>query len=160
MSFIKRNFDPKRHKQYIPRNPKKYTGSYPIICRSSWETIFCRYCDSNQKILYWNSEKVVISYKHPYLTNRNNNLPKTSRYYPDFLITVQESPTKVMKYLVEIKPFKETQPPKAGNRKSQKTRLYEKKTWAVNSAKWKAAERYCKRMGYKFIKLTEKQLLR
>lgn len=159
MSFIKRNFDPKRHTQYVPRNPSKYTGSYPIICRSSWERIFCRYCDNHQKVLFWNSEKVAIKYKHPFLRNRNG-LPRTSTYYPDFLITVQESPTKLMKYLIEIKPFKETKAPVQRRNKKLKTKMYEDKAWSINSAKWKAAERYCARMGYKFIKLTEKQLLR
>lgn len=159
MSFIKKQFDPKKHSTFTPLNTKKYTGSYPIICRSSWETIFCKYCDNNDKILYWNSEKVSIPYKHPYLTDKNN-LPKTSKYYPDFLITVQETPSRIIKYLIEIKPYKETIPPKTGGRKTPKTRLYEQKSWAINSAKWKAAERYCKRMGYKFIKLTEKQLIR
>lgn len=159
MSFIKRQFDPKRHTQFVPRNPKKYTGSYPIICRSSWEAIFCRYCDNNQKILYWNSEKIAISYKHPIQRN-SKGIPKTSRYYPDFLITVQEAPNKIVKYLIEIKPYKETVAPKARKNKKLKTRLYEEKSWKINSAKWRAAERYCKRMGYTFIKITEKELIK
>ena len=110
--------------------------------------------------MFWNSEKISIPYKHPINRDKNTGLPKTSRYYPDFLITVQESPTVVRKYLIEVKPYKETIPPKPRKNKKMKTRLYEDKSWAINSAKWKAAERYCKRMGYKFVKITEKELIR
>lgn len=159
MSFIKKQFDPRRHTKYVPVNPQKYTGSYPLIARSSWEVIFMRYCDHNPKVISWSSENVVIPYKHPF-KRTNKGLPMTSRYYPDFYLVVENSIGVIEKHLVEVKPFKETIAPKPRKNKKMKTKLYEDKTWAINSAKWKAAERYCKRMGYKFIKLTEKQLLR
>jgi len=156
MSFIKRQ--KAKYGYYNPVNPKKYVGSYPICLRSSWEKAMCRYCDYNEKVISWSSETIAIPYKHPFLRD-NKGLPKTSRYYPDFLLTVEEAPGKFVKYLVEVKPYKETIPPKVTKKKSQKTRLYESKTWAINSAKWKAAERYCRKMGYKFIKITEKELI-
>jgi hypothetical protein len=62
-------------------------------------------------------------------------------------------------WLIEIKPYKETIQPKTHGNKSNKTKLYEAKTWEVNKAKWKAAERYCRLKNWKFKILTEKELL-
>ena len=36
--------------------------------------------------------------------------------------------------------------------------LYESQMYVVNQAKWKAAEKWCKKKGYKFLILTEDQL--
>jgi hypothetical protein len=157
MNFVKKQ--KAKCGNYIPINTKKYIGTYPIRLMSSWEKIFCRYCDHNPKILSWSSEDIVIYYKHPFKRNIKG-LYMTSKYHVDFLITVQESPNNIIKYLVEIKPYKETIQPKPRKSKTLKTKLYEDKTWAINSAKWKAAERYCARMGYKFIKITEKELIK
>lgn len=144
---------------YSPRNPEKYNGSYPIIMRSSWERILAQYCDNNPNVLMWSSEKIAIPYKHPYLKD-SKGLPKTSRYYPDFIMTVKESENQIVKYIVEVKPSKQTRPPVKRDNRKPSTMLYEEKSWAVNSAKWKAAQRYCDKMGYKFKILTEKELIK
>jgi hypothetical protein len=157
MSYIKQHFDPKRHSIFIPKFPQKYGGRDKIICRSSWETIFCQWCDNNQAIVKWSSECIAIPYKHPYKKQRNG-LPKTAHYYPDFLVIIEKAGI-TRKYLIEVKPSKETKPPRNGGNKSAKTRLYEQKSWAVNKAKWIAAERYCNKMGYIFKKVTEKELI-
>jgi len=61
--------------------------------------------------------------------------------------------------LIEVKPFKQTQPPTITESK-KKSRKYvnEVMTWGVNSAKWKAAREYCKDRGFEFIIMTENEL--
>ena len=52
--------------KYKPSFPKKYKGNpNNIICRSSWERKFCRYCDLNENILQWGSEEFFIPYVSP-----------------------------------------------------------------------------------------------
>lgn len=137
-------------KNYRPKNKKKYKGQYPIICRSGWEYKFCQWCDANSNIIYWASEPLPINYIHP-LEQRD------ARYYPDFLLKVNNSQNKTDTWLIEVKPFKETQPPLKGKKKKS-TVLYEQKTWIINQAKWKSALKYCKLKGWKFKIITEKEL--
>jgi len=79
------------------------------------------------------------------------------RYYPDFLIEVKESNGKVKKYVVEVKPKKQTLPPKKKSRVT-KTYLYECRQYAVNQAKWKAASEFCLDNGVEFKIITEDEL--
>ena len=46
-------------------------------------------------------------------------------------------------YIVEVKPLKQTKPPK--KRKKTKQYIFETLTWQKNQAKWKFAEEYCAR---------------
>ena len=97
---------------YKPRNPKKYKGNINnIICRSSWETKFCGYCDLNENIIQWGSEEFFI----PYLATDG----KTRRYFPDFIIKVKENNGKVKTYVIEVKPFKQTKPPRKRKKVTQ-----------------------------------------
>ena len=59
--------------------------------------------------------------------------------------------------LLEVKPLAQTIEPK---RKKRITKQYitEVTTWAVNQAKWAAAEEYCLDRGWQFMKITEKEL--
>ena len=70
---------------------------------------------------------------------------------------MKESGGKVKKYVVEVKPKKQTQPPKKGERVT-KSYVYESVTYAVNQAKWKAAEEFCKDNGVEFKIITEDEL--
>ena len=137
--------------KFKPSFPQKYQGdANNIICRSSWERKFCNYCDTNPNILKWASEEFSIPYVSP-VDNR------VHRYYPDFLIEVRETSGKIKKYVVEVKPLKQTQPPKQGKRVT-KSFIYEAKTYAVNQAKWKAATEFCLDNGVEFKIITEKEL--
>ena len=137
--------------KYHPERPEKYVGDVRnIICRSSWERKFCRWCDLNENILKWGSEEFCIPYRSP--VDR-----KIHRYYPDFIIQVREKTGNIKKYVIEVKPFKQTQPPKKG-KKSKTTLLTETKTYAVNQAKWKAAEEWCKDRMLEFKVITEHEL--
>ena len=137
--------------KYHPQYPEKYVGdSKNIICRSSWERKFCRWCDLNEYILKWGSEEFCIPYMSP--VDR-----RIHRYFPDFIIQVKERTGNIKKYVIEVKPFKQTQPPQKG-KKSKKTLITETKTYAVNQAKWKAAEEWCKDRLLEFKVVTEHEL--
>jgi len=137
--------------KYHPSFPKKYKGDPTnIICRSSWERKFCRWCDLNENILEWGSEEFYI----PYISPVDN---RVHRYFPDFIIKVKESAGQIKTYIIEVKPKRQTQPPKTPKRKT-KSYLYECKTYAVNQAKWKAAVEFCEDRRIKFKIITEDEL--
>jgi len=136
---------------YKPSHPEKYLGnSNNIICRSSWERQFCRYCDVNPNIVKWASEEFSIPYISPVDGRRH-------RYYPDFLIEVKEKSGKLKKYVIEIKPKKQTLPP-VKKKRVTKGFILEAKTYAVNQAKWKAAVDFCKDNLIEFKIITEDEL--
>ena len=143
----------KRYKgKFKIKNPQKYKGNPTnIIFRSLMELRFMKWCDTSEKILQWNSEEVII----PYISPIDN---KRHRYFPDFLIQTEKGWT-----LIEVKPQVQTKPPKKlimENLTLKKKRRYVNavQTWLVNEAKWKAAEQICKKKGWKFQIMTEKQL--
>ena len=59
--------------------------------------------------------------------------------------------------MIEVKPKRQTQPPKQKSRIT-KGYLYEAKTYAVNQAKWKAANEWCKDRLLEFKIITEDEL--
>ena len=75
----------------------------------------------------------------------------------DNMVKLREG-DKITKYLIEIKPKKQTQSPTNHGNKKQTTILHENRTYAVNIAKWKAAKDWCDKRGYKFQILTEDHL--
>ena len=150
MNIMKRTFDPQKHILFTPMNQNKYRGELPLIVRSSWEHNFCKWCDINPSILLWSSESLAIPYY-------DEIKKKNRRYYPDFIIMVKNKENKEQLYVVEIKPFAQTHPPVRGNKK-ESTMLNEVITYQTNVAKWKAAEKYCKKYGYNFKILTERDL--
>ena len=136
---------------YKPLYPKKYRGNPSRIdYRSLWEKKYMKYCDHTASILEWGSEEIIIPYRSP-IDNR------VHRYYPDFYIKVREKSGKISKYIVEIKPKKQTKPPYG---KDKRTAAYKKEalTFAKNRAKWNAAEEFCDDRQMKFLILTEDHL--
>ena len=92
--------------KFKPKNYKKYKGDpTKIYYRSLWERRFMVYCDNNPNIIEWGSEEIIIPYISP-LDNRPH------RYFPDFYIKVRETNGKVKRYIIEIKPQKQTIMPK------------------------------------------------
>jgi len=137
--------------KYQPSFPKKYKGDPTnIIYRSLWERKFMVYCDLNEKILEWGSEEIALPYRSP-IDNR------VHRYFPDFYIKVIESSGKIKKYIIEIKPKKQTAPPPKPKRQT-KSYIYEAYEYAKNMAKWEAAKEWCLDRGYEFKVLTENEL--
>ena len=137
--------------RYIPRNIRKYRGDYKnIIYRSSWELKFMKYCDLNDSILEWGSEEVVIPYRSP-LDNRIH------RYFVDFYIKVEDASGQIKKYLIEVKPKRQTKPP-AKPKRQTKRYISEVTEYAKNQAKWKAATEFCEDRQWNFMIITEDEL--
>ena len=131
--------------KYKIKNKKKYKGNHKnVIYRSSWERKFMIYCDNHPSIVEWSSEEMSI----PYISPIDK---KTHRYFPDFVIKKLNSNNKVEILMIEIKPISQTIKPK-------KKVIKEIVRWEINNSKWKAAENFCKKYGWKFKILTEKEL--
>jgi hypothetical protein len=137
--------------KYQPSYPQKYKGDPTnIIYRSLWERKFMLYCDLNERVLEWGSEEIALPYRSP-VDN------KVHRYFPDFYIKVKESTGHIKKYLIEIKPKKQTAPPTKPKRQT-KGYIYEVYEYAKNQAKWEAAKEFCKDRLWEFKVLTEDEL--
>tara|TARA_B100002019_G_scaffold267081_1_gene257917 strand:+ start:723 stop:1172 length:450 start_codon:yes stop_codon:yes gene_type:complete len=138
--------------KFKPKNYKKYKGDpTKIFYRSLWERKFMVYCDNNDAIIEWGSEEIVIPYRSP-IDKRIH------RYFPDFYIKYVNSKGQSIREIIEVKPKAQTLPPKEQKRKTKRF-LTEIATYAVNQAKWKAAEEYCADRRYGFRILTEDHLL-
>jgi len=136
--------------RFRPKNPQKYKGDATnIIYRSTWEIKVMRYLDENPNIIWWGSEELPIPYISP-IDKRKH------RYFPDFIAKIRKSDGKVMTYIIEVKPEKQTKPPT--QKRKTKTFIQEAMTYEVNKAKWYAAEEFCKDHGWQFLVLTEKHL--
>jgi hypothetical protein len=136
---------------FKPRNPKKYKGDPTnIVYRSSWELRLMTHFDQHQDVVWWKSEETIIPYRSPVDG-------KVHRYFPDFLINTKNRQGLSETMLIEVKPKAQTVEPK---KQSTVTKRYlnEVFTWGVNSAKWAAAEEYCKDKGWKFVIMTEKEI--
>lgn len=133
--------------RYTIKKPEKYAGDpTKVIYRSLWERNAFRWCEANPKVKLWNSEDVVV----PYVSSVDKSL---HRYYVDLLIQMDNGKT----FLVEIKPKKETAPPKKPKRKTKRY-LNEQLTYIKNSDKWKAANQFAEHNGWKFQVWTEDTL--
>ena len=137
--------------KYYPSFPRKYKGDPTnIIYRSLWERKFMVYCDKNQNILEWASEEIAIPYRSP-IDNR------VHRYFPDFYMKVKEFNGKIKRYVIEVKPAKQTKPP-AKPKRQTKGYIREAYEYAKNQAKWKVAREFCADRQWEFKVVTEKEL--
>ena len=137
--------------KYYPSFPRKYKGDPTnIIYRSLWERKFMVYCDNNQNILEWASEEIAIPYRSP-IDNR------VHRYFPDFYMKVKEMNGKIKRYMIEVKPSKQTKPPTKPKRQT-KGYIREAYEYAKNQAKWKMAREFCADRQWEFKVVTEKEL--
>ena len=110
------------------------------------------YFDQNPGVLKWASEELIIPYKSP-LDGRWH------RYFPDFVIQVNNKHNIKETIVIEVKPHKETKEPKPQKNLTRKY-LYEVKTWSINKSKWEYAIQYGKDRKWKFMILTEKELFK
>jgi hypothetical protein len=137
--------------KYRPVNHKKYKGDpRAVFYRSLWELKFMKWCDSHDHILEWGSEEIVVPYRSP-LDGR------VHRYFVDFYAKVRNKSGTAKKYLIEVKPKKQTVEPKLPKRKTKRY-LTEVTTYITNQAKWEAAREWCADHGLEFIILTEDHL--
>jgi hypothetical protein len=110
--------------------------------------------DNNASIIEWASEKVVINYK-----SQIDN--KIHRYFVDVDFIVNGNDGIQRRYLIEIKPFEQTIPPKMPTRKTTKAiQRYNQAilTFQKNQDKWTYARVWAKNNGYIFDIWTEKTL--
>ena len=123
---------------FHPRNPEKCLTANSNIYGSNYELQFNNLDPTDMR--FW----------------------KTSMYYTDFWIELATDDGGIRKIFIEIKPYAQTIPPapleSRGKRPSKTAYNREVKTYLQNSAKWKAAEQFCKERGCEFIIVTEKTL--
>lgn len=130
------------------KHKEKYHGILPCVYRSAPEYSIMKWCDTNDKVIEWNSESIVIPYKKP-------TDGKYHRYFIDFSVLYKNSDGTTQKYLLEYKPLKFVKKPIKSKRMSQKTYAYLVETYAVNMAKWSAAKEYADKHDAKFIVISE-----
>lgn len=130
---------------YKIKNPEKYVGTKDPVYRSSWEFMFCSFCDNNASIQNWASEPVRIPYRDP-LTGKN------TVYVPDFLITYVDKNTKKHVEMIEIKPANQTTMEHVGKNP------YNQAQYVKNMAKWESAQKWCANQGIRFRIINEKDL--
>lgn len=133
--------------KYKLKKPDKYAGDpKQVVYRSSWERAAFKWCEENSSILEWSAEEVIV----PYRINSNDRI---RRYFVDLWIRWKNGKCT----LVEIKPNKQTQPPKKGKRKTKRY-LEEAVTYVQNQSKWEAATKYAESRGWTFQVWTEIEL--
>ena len=136
--------------RFRPRNIKKYKGDHTnIFYRSSWECRVMTWLDENRDIISWASEELTIPYKSP-VDGRFH------RYFPDFVMNVRKKDGSTMIYVIEVKPEYQTKLPT--QKRKTKRYIQESATYIINQCKWKAADIFCQKKGWKFQILTEKDL--
>ncbi len=131
--------------EYVPKNAAKIIGKTPIIYRSSWEMTLMRVFDENPAVLQWSSESISIPYRNPLTGN-------WSMYLPDFFVIYIDKNNGKHAEMIEIKPWKED--PRNPAKATTRTKL----TQAINGAKWASAAAYCRKRGWTFRIMTERDL--
>ena len=106
--------------------------------------------DAHPDVLEWSSEEINIRYRSP-IDNRIH------RYFPDFYMKRRSTNGTIESFIIEVKPKAQTKPPKVQS-KPTKRYINEVATWGINSAKWAAAEEFCKDRGWTFMTITEDEL--
>lgn len=131
---------------YTVKNPSKYKGDVNnVVYRSGWERYAFLWCDDNPDIVEWSSEEIIVPYYYE-ATHRYH------RYFPDLYYRTRQG----RKYLIEIKPGKETKAPQGSKR--TKRFIEEGYTYIKNQNKWEAAQEYAKKHGMEFHIWTETEL--
>jgi len=160
---------------YIPQNISKVIGGN-IIYRSGWEYKLCRWCDLSPNVVRWGCECVSVEYRdrggvnldecRKYGLNPNDPAQwPIKNYYIDFYIEFggkdwNGNPEDVKVYLVEVKPFKETQMPErvadTAKLKDKKRFNKEAQKFLQNTSKWEAARAFAAAKGVNFEIWTER----
>jgi hypothetical protein len=137
---------------YRPINYEKYKGNpMDVVYRSLWERKFMIFCDMNNSVIEWNSECVTIPYRSPIDG-------KMHRYFVDFYVKMKTKNDEIKKYLVEIKPKRQTIPPVENPKRKNKTWKNAVMAFVKNKSKWDAAKLFCEERQMDFLILTEEHL--
>jgi len=137
--------------RFHPRNQKKYYGDVSNIWyRSLWERKVMEWFDDNENVIEWSNEELII----PYISPLDN---KYHRYFPDFVAKIKGKDGSVKKFVIEVKPEKQTRQPEKPKKVTRRF-INEVATWGVNEAKFKAAKEFCADRGWHFEIITEREL--
>ena len=147
----KRTFREFRQGIFKPLNSDKCLNKTPIVFRSNLELKLFKILDLNENIIKWSSEMVIIPYKKP------GPLEKMSRYFVDIYMEIKMG-NDVKKFIIEVKPEKQTKPPKYTKKAKQSTVLYANLEWAVNQAKWEQAKKWASSRNMEFLIITENNI--
>lgn len=133
--------------KYTVKKPEKYVGDpKKVVFRSLWERNTFRWLEDQANVVEWASEEIAI----PYVCATDK---KVHRYFIDVYFKTKEG----KKYLIEIKPAKETRPPKPPKKRTKRY-LSESLTYIKNQSKWEAANKFAKENGATFQVWTEDTL--
>ena len=136
--------------KFCPKNKEKYRGDWKKIhWKSLWEKKVLMHLDLNPHVVWYSYETIVIPYKS------SADKGKSRRYYMDFIVHYDNGLT----CLIEVKPYHETLAPSVPTILTERAKVkYSKQayTYTVNQDKWKAANAFCKKKGWRFFLLTEK----
>ena len=133
--------------KFTLKNTEKYVGTKTPTYRSSWEHTFMMFCDNHPNIIQWASEAVQIPYRNP-VTG------KQSIYVPDFFVMYEDKNGNRRAEIVEVKPSSQATMEAAGKNNQNKLSVI------VNTAKWQAAQIWCRRQQITFRVITEKDIFR
>ena len=137
--------------RFKPRYPDKYKGDpQNIWFRSSWERDMMNWLDNRDDIISWMSEERCVWYYNPVTK-------KKARYFPDFIIKYKKNDI-VYEEMIEIKPHRQVTGPNPNPARRTKNWVREVQNYAINRAKWKAAETYCEDRGMSFRILSEENV--
>lgn len=152
---------------YTPKNPSKYIepenkAEVRPFFRSSYEERVFVWADLNKNVKKWCSECLIIKYRLMEWSEKyQKHILKEHKYYTDLYCEIADSKGKILKYIIEVKPLKQTMEPKPPKRKTAKAKrryLAEQSVFQKNSAKWDAAMKYAKANGLIFKILTEEEI--
>lgn len=133
--------------KFFPTNPSKYRGDISnIVYRSLWERALMKWLDLSSFVKTWSSEETIIPY-------RCKTDGRIHRYFVDARVEFTDGRT----LLIEVKPKKESLPPKNPGKKTRKY-ITEVMTYAKNISKWEAANEYAADRGWVFEVWTEDTL--
>lgn len=158
---------------YKVQNVQKYVGNPNlVIYRSSWEYVFCRWCDFSPSIVRWSSEPIRIPYYdrvsklEEYKKNGiDPNNPKNwiIKYYnTDYWIEVAQGDGTAKRMFIEIKPAyklkKPIPPPENAPLKDIKRFNALAKEYLINEAKFAAIKAWAEKNNAEFWVFTEETL--
>lgn len=144
---------------FEPKNPQKYKGRKKPFYRSGLELKLMRRLDMSDWCVEWLSEEPQVKYVNPLTKSAQNPAGNVWNYHPDFVVVIDNGDGTTSTKMIEVKPFKQTKPPKpSGRGRSRKLVEHESRTWVMNQAKWDAAKSYCKQRGWDFVIMTEKDI--
>ena len=112
------------------------------------------FCDQSPNVLKWGSEILVI----PYFFHYDKKMHK---YYTDIYMETISRDGRIEKFVIEIKPKKQTKRPAVPKKKTPKAMRNYKKSlveFERNTAKWKSTTKYCEERKLKFKIITENEL--